>query len=508
MRRRPGASIAANPVLVGAVTTLVVTVAVFLAYNANNGLPFVPTTQLKFQVSNGANLLPGNDVREGGSRIGVVEEMTPTRLPDGTTGAEVTMKLDKSAEAIPKDSTFNLRPRSVLGLKYVELTRGRSRETFADGDVIPLGQARYPVDLEDFYRIYDTKTRDASRTNLKGFGDAFTGRGASINTTIETLPRFLRYLEPVARSLAAPGTHLGRFFKEIGDAVRIIAPAADRYAHSFSAGADTFEGWSRYPDQLGTAIERQSRTLEAGLRSFPAQQRFLAHFRDFNGALERATDTLPRTLPRIIPALETGARVQRRAPQLNRPLRGALASMRALMEDPATGVALRGLGVTTGILNPLLRFVGPYITVCNYLNYAFTHAGEHLTEPDPTGLSQRTLLMQPPRTQNPTAPSLGSMGATTPSNGEPVLSGSPMNYHANHYSAAIDKNGNADCESGQRGYVKRASIYSPPGMDIAVDPHIPGNQGPTFTGLSRVPKGQTYTRKPTLGPQLAPELDP
>ena len=45
--RRGGASIAANPVLIGAATTLVVVVAVFLAYNANNGLPFVPTYALK-----------------------------------------------------------------------------------------------------------------------------------------------------------------------------------------------------------------------------------------------------------------------------------------------------------------------------------------------------------------------------------------------------------------------------------------------------------------------------
>ena len=36
-------SIAASPTLVGAVTVLVVVVAVFLAYQANNGLPFVPT---------------------------------------------------------------------------------------------------------------------------------------------------------------------------------------------------------------------------------------------------------------------------------------------------------------------------------------------------------------------------------------------------------------------------------------------------------------------------------
>ena len=45
--RRSGASIAANPVLIGAATTLVVIVAVFLAYNANSGLPFEPTYQLK-----------------------------------------------------------------------------------------------------------------------------------------------------------------------------------------------------------------------------------------------------------------------------------------------------------------------------------------------------------------------------------------------------------------------------------------------------------------------------
>ena len=49
MNRRPRPSIVANPVLVGAVCILVVVVAVFLSYNANKGLPFVPTLQLKAQ---------------------------------------------------------------------------------------------------------------------------------------------------------------------------------------------------------------------------------------------------------------------------------------------------------------------------------------------------------------------------------------------------------------------------------------------------------------------------
>ena len=57
--RRGSASIAANPVLIGAATSLVVIVAVFLAYNANSGLPFVPTYELKAEVPQAASLVVG-----------------------------------------------------------------------------------------------------------------------------------------------------------------------------------------------------------------------------------------------------------------------------------------------------------------------------------------------------------------------------------------------------------------------------------------------------------------
>ena len=70
-------SVASNPVLIGAVTVLVIIVAVFLSYNANTGLPFVPTTSLKVRVANGANLVNGNEVRSGGTRIGVIGDMAP-----------------------------------------------------------------------------------------------------------------------------------------------------------------------------------------------------------------------------------------------------------------------------------------------------------------------------------------------------------------------------------------------------------------------------------------------
>jgi hypothetical protein len=83
-----------------------------------------------------------------------------------------------------------------------------------------------------------------------------------------------------------------------------------------------------------------------------------------------------------------------------------------------------------------------------------------------------------------------------------------MNLHTNVYSAAIDREGNADCESGQRGYLRRVNTFGDPKFNTVVDPHIPGNQGKTFTGRDRVPPGQTFTRSPQSGPQMPPELDP
>ena len=177
--RRGSASIAANPVLIGAATTLVVIVAVFLAYNANSGLPFVPTYELKTRVPNAANLVKGNDVRIGGTRVGAVTDITPVTAKDGSVTAELTLKLETTVKPLPVDSTVLIRPRSALGLKYVEITKGTSSQGFEDGATIPLRNAQpQPVELDEVLSTFDAKTRAASQSNLTEFGNALRRPGA------------------------------------------------------------------------------------------------------------------------------------------------------------------------------------------------------------------------------------------------------------------------------------------------------------------------------------------
>jgi hypothetical protein len=217
---------------------------------------------------------------------------------------------------------------------------------------------------------------------------------------------------------------------------------------------------------------------------------------------------MPTALPRIDDALETGVPVVRRTPEVNQELQSTLQALEDVAGDPKTIYALRGITRIVDIVQPLIRFVGPYVTVCNYFNYSFTHLGEHITEPDTTGYAQRTLLNQFPRTRNPTDPSMASIGARRYSNGEPVISGQPMNYHGGAYAAAISHDGKADCESGQRGYVEKLTHYDTnKDLKVATDPHMAGNSGPSYFGRTEVPRGQTFSRLPESGPAFPPELD-
>ncbi len=159
--RRAQQSAFANPVMVGAVTVLAVLVAVFLAYNANQGLPFVPTKELKADFADGSNLVIGNDVREGGFRVGLVSDMRPFELPNGQVGAELTLKLDKANGGVPVDSTATIRPRSVLGLKFVEIQKGSSSRVIADGGTLGISRTSVPVQFDDIFKTFDARTRNS-----------------------------------------------------------------------------------------------------------------------------------------------------------------------------------------------------------------------------------------------------------------------------------------------------------------------------------------------------------
>jgi hypothetical protein len=166
-------------------------------------------------------------------------------------------------------------------------------------------------------------------------------------------------------------------------------------------------------------------------------------------------------------------------------------ALKSLAQAPGTNVAVNALTATVSTLNPMLRYLGPFQTACNDWNSWWTFLPEHQSAITSNGFAQRVLLMFGDATQ---PDNVAAQGAVHPANGQ---GGGPEFLHAQTYGAAIDNAGNADCETGQRGYPKKLNYLDPQGRNLASDAHTPGDQGTTFTGRPRVPAGETFSRNPT-----------
>lgn len=488
-----------NPVLIGAAAVLVAILAVVLAYNTTYSLPFVPMRVLNVDFANGAALAPGDDVQQGGFRIGLVSAIRPIELSNGTIGAQVALKLSQANGHVPLDSSATIRPRSVLGLKYVELSYGQSHRMFPDGGTMALSQTTVPVQFDDVYRTFDAPTRHALAQNLAGFGNALAARGSSLNDVIATLPPLLEHITPVTRYLSDPHTGLTRLLVGLDRFFGTLSPVAHTASRLFSDQASTFAAISQNPGALEAVIRGTPPTLDVSTASLRVQEPLLVDLTTFADYAGPATGELRDALPNVNPALAAGIRTLPHMTTMNRELQGVLQSLRALGEDPATNVAATGLGTTVTSLDPTLRYLGPYVTVCNAWNYMWVEIADLISEQTNFGMAQRALVNFANQQQD----SEGTIGASQPANGQNVPPGQVPEYlHGPAYGAAVDTHGNADCEAAQRGFVKKLNQSDPLKRNLDAEQYTPGNQGPTWTGLSRVPPGQTFTRKPDVGPQL------
>jgi virulence factor Mce-like protein len=475
--RRGASSIAANPVLIGAATALVTIVAVFLAYNANNGLPFVPTYELRATVPSAANLVEGNEVRIGGARVGVVDRIAPKRHRNGAVTAELHMKLQTNVQPLPRDSTLIVRPRSALGLKYVEITPGARRLAggrpapgFPNGATIPLANATpRPVELDDVLNALDRPTRDASQVNLREFGDAFAGRGAGLNETIAALPSLLGNLERAMRNLADPRTDLRSLFRQLGAAAAEVAPVAEAQAQLFVNLDVTFRALAAVArPHLQDTISEGPATLRAAIASFRVQRPFLANSEALFRELRPGVRALRGAAPDLAGALRVGTPTLIRSQVLNRRLIPLFEELERFSNDPRVPLGVRGLNALVRSLDPTVAFLTPAQTVCNYGTLFFRNIASLLSEGDVNGTWQRFIVIL-----SPSGPNNEGGPSSAPASGPSVEN----HLHTNPYPNTAAPGQPRECEAGNEPYLAGQTTIG----------NVPGNQG---TGHERTTRGR------------------
>jgi ABC-type transporter Mla subunit MlaD len=443
MRNRGGIQgVASSPVIVGAVTVLVVIVAVFLAYNANNGLPFVSTYNLKARVPNANALVKGNEVRIGGSRVGVVKSVKPVQLGNGAVAAELDLSLDKGAERIPVNSTMIIRPKSPLGLKYLQIVPGNSRKGLAPGETIPLSAARpEPVDIDQFFDMFDKKTRKAIQRGNAGFGNGFAGRGPQLNSALGSLRSFAENSQPVLRTLVAPGTDFGGFWEALEALSATVAPVAETQASMFVALDRTFEAFARVSRPfIQETIVKGPPTLDAVTADLPALRPFFHDSGRFFIALEPGARALGETSPTINAALRAGIPALNRSPAFFAQLPPTAEALLDFQGEPGVFNGLDLLIDTNEILDPTIKYIAPAQTTCNYLSLVFSNLADAFSESNGKGNWLGAIAFEPP-----SGPNAESAPSSAPANG-------PEGRNHLHFNPYPRTGQDGVCEAGNEQY--------------------------------------------------------
>lgn len=463
-RPRRNQSPLASPVLIGALTVLAVIVAVFLAYNANNGLPFVPSYTLNVQVADASELTHGAEVHLGGALVGFVDSVRAERDAAGEPIALLGLKLNKSIGRLPVDSTFTIRLKGAIGQKYLAIALGRSKRTYPDGATVPLRQTGAEVDLDQVLSMFTPPTRAGVVASTVGYSDGLAGRGSDLNDAIHEFVPLLVDLAPVARNLASPSTDLAGFLRGLEAFAGTLAPVARTQASLFVGLDSTFRALASVSVPfLQDTISDTPPAFDAVIAGSPTIRPFLTDTAALFSTLRPGIALLPSTAPALADAFAAGVRNLPGTAALDQRLVSLSDRLQSYGQTPAVQQGLDRLTLTASSLRSPLAFLTPVQSSCNYVTLFLRNTGNLVSENTSQGTSLRfSLVAIDDVLGGESVPS--NAPYTTPETAPNVEHG-PL--HVNPYPNTDSPGQTAECEAGNE-------TYSPLRADIG---NVPGNQG-------------------------------
>jgi phospholipid/cholesterol/gamma-HCH transport system substrate-binding protein len=216
-------------------------------------------------------LYPGSDVLIAGARAGTVRDISL----DGAKTL-VTIAVDDAYAPVHADAIVTVRPKSLLGEKYMALDPGRS-DALPSGSRLPTEQVARAVDLQDIVNSLDQPTREKLRTLVISLGGGLAGQGLDTNQTINYGRQDLDHLAAITNTLAARDRDLQQVIQGLDQVTAELARSDRR-------------------QQLGELI-KNSQTLLHSLAQQDAQIK--ATLTQANSALSRTDTSLSGTAAQL-----------------------------------------------------------------------------------------------------------------------------------------------------------------------------------------------------------------
>lgn len=283
------------------------------------------------------NLIPGENVKIDGVKVGTVSSVTPT--PEAK--AAVVMSIaNPGFKDFRDDASCTISPQSLIGEKYVDclptqprvegaplpppLQKIRSGQEGAGEYLVPVQHTSSPVDVDLLGDIQRLPERERFTLILNELGAGLAGRGSDLSEVIKRANPALQELDKVLKILAGENHVLAKLAvdsdKALAPLARVSGRVADFIAQSNTvaqAGAATRGSLARnlallppFLERLGPALERVQHFAEQTTPTFtalkvaaPGLDKAFTSLPAFSSSTEKFFESLGKTAKVSGPAL-------------------------------------------------------------------------------------------------------------------------------------------------------------------------------------------------------------
>lgn len=284
-----------------------------VGYNAPNSIPGRGYYNLTAEFADADNIAPHGQVRLGGKIVGQVLD---PRVEDGK--AVVDLQIDPKYRPLRSDSKVEVRPRSAVGVRYIDITAGQKGRPLQEGDRIGLGQTSATRPLDELLATFDPETRVRTQQFLRNFGTGFAGRGEDLSDTLGAAPEMLRGTDSVLGTIADRTGAAGNFIRGGATIASAADPVRDVIAQGFEPEAKALRPFTDEGDAVRSTLEKAPPALTTLSGRLPAVSGFV---RELEGLAEKSR-----------PAFKAGPGAFRQTSALLREARPGLRDAKATLE--------------------------------------------------------------------------------------------------------------------------------------------------------------------------------
>ncbi|MEV4421818.1 MlaD family protein [Patulibacter sp. NPDC049589] len=348
-----------STLLIGGIAIVILAIASLIGYRAAETVPGRKYYNLKAEFTAADNLSNHYEVRIGGLRAG---QILKPRVKDGK--ALVDIRLDEKFKPLKSDTKMQVRLRSAVGVRYLELIPGTKGTDLPEGGLLATSNQTQNVALDQVLGTLDPATREKAQSFLNELGTGAADNGANINLALKKLSPFLKDVQTLAEPIIARPGITRSFVRNTSGAVDAFAGVRQVLAQTFDPAQRALKPFADNADAIGSTLDEATPTLNQLQNQLPQVDRLVAAAdglaKDGRPALQAAPSALRQTT-----SLMKGARPALRQAKVTLDLAKATV-------DPTVNVLqtlqtqLPRIDTTLGHVNPILTDVGDH--ACDITN--------------------------------------------------------------------------------------------------------------------------------------------